>query len=356
MDHDRRPRRQVVAHMTKLLKALGQNAQGMEEEYGVNRRHIEKFRQDRWGSTSREELQILMSLGDQCGVQFLTLETDEVWKTFDATAASFLSRDAYGIRQEDTEAMQSLLKEGIHLDQPERGDLIAKMKERNCVVIGSPKYNEPCRIALEELFAVANATGPSDIPFRFIWNDLAASHPENRFYARAGAKDELGVELLLEESGEPPKPRARGKGNQGKLSLGEPKSTFLKADLPKTATNEYGWDYGIFVMCRKPFQTTADVTTVMLCGLSGFATKEMARELSQGLLFLHPSYVTDSTPLWRILCCPWKREGRSVQAHSRGRGWIDPADEAAVKRVAIVSRRPPPGRLTEPEEGENYRR
>lgn len=356
MDHDRKPRRQVVAHMTKLLKALGQNAQGMEDDYAVNRRHIEKFREDRWGSTSREELQILMSLGDQCGVDFLTLETDEVWKTFDAMAASFLSRDAKGIRHEDTEAMQCLLKEGIHLDQPEGGDVVAKMKEKNCVIIGSPKYNEPCRIALDELFRSGESQDASDIPFRFRWSDLSADHPENRFYARSSASGEIGVELLVEDGGEQPKRRPKGTANQGKLSLGERRSAFLKADLPKATAHAYGWDYGIFVMCRKPSQTKANVTTVMLCGLSGFATKEMARELSQGLLFLHPAHVKDGIPLWRIFCCPWKREGRSVRAHSRGRGWINAADSEAIKKAGSDSLRPPPGRVSEPEDEDDYAR
>ncbi|MFA5911093.1 MAG: hypothetical protein WC815_20150 [Vicinamibacterales bacterium] len=341
--------------MTKLLKTLGQNAQGMEEDYGVNRRHIEKFRQDRWGSTSREELQILMSLGDQYGVDFLTLETAEVWRSFaGTTAASFLSRDAHGIRQEDTDAMGFLLKEGIHLDAPDSGDIIAKMKTRNCVIIGSPKYNDACRAGLEALAdSSKQPKGGLGTPFKFVWNDWQASDRKTPFCASAGANGAIGIEVLIEDGGgERPSKR---KGKQINLSLGESKAVFLKADLP-FGTTDYGWDYGVFVMCRKPFDTDADVTTVMLCGLSGFATKEIARELSLGLLFLHPKHVHDGRPVWRILRCPWKREGRSVTAHSRGRQWIDPADVKAVKAAAAESRQPPPGRTGEPDDEGEYLR
>ena len=154
MTDQRKPRRQVVAHMTDLLKKLSETPEGMQLNYGVNRRHIIKFQKDSWGSASREELQILMSLADQRGMDFLTLETDEVWRTFDdSLAVSYCSRKRGRLRGEDLRAMDCLVKEGIHLEPPDTGDVIARMATRNCVLFGSPKNNPECEDALRELFA-----------------------------------------------------------------------------------------------------------------------------------------------------------------------------------------------------------
>jgi hypothetical protein len=116
--------------------------------------------------------------------------------------------------------------------------------------------------------------------------------------------------------------------------------------LPKEG-GEYGWDFGVFVMCRKPLSAEKNVTTVMLGGITGFATEEISRELSRGLLFLHPDRVQDGRPLWRILCCPWTREGRRVSAHSGGRRWLDPDDIRGLRDLERDCTKPPPRRGTE---------
>jgi hypothetical protein len=315
----------------------------MESTYGVNRRHIEKFRQDRWGSTSREELQILMSLADTQGFAFLTLEEDQLWATFKGTrGVTFVSRRTTGVRSEDLEAMKFLLDEGIHLDPPEAGEISAKVRSRNVVSFGSPKNNRDCDEALRLFFPDAADAGPA--PFQFVWTDWNPSDKTSPFGAQAAGIADVGLRVAV-----PPTAKT-GAAKRHQRDAGKARATvLLRADLAAFSDQDYGWDFGILVMCRQPLKTSANVTTVLIGGLSGFSTQEVARDLSQGLLFLHPKHIVPGRPLWRILCCPWKKEGTHPVRHSRGRRWLDPTDAKAVGKMAADSLRPPPGRLIDEE-------
>lgn len=344
--------------MTKLLEALGDDsAADLQERFGINKRHIAQFRQDRWGVTSRRELQILMSFAHQYGFSFLTLEPDQIWKTFDVgEAATFLSGAGRGgrrgMRDEDIAAMKLLSGEGIHLDTPENDGEVAPttMLERNCVLIGSPKYNAASDLALRSLAADTQRTGSfQHIPFKFVWNDWQSVGKESAFCAQSTEDGRVGLEVAL-----PSFPSRSRKRKAQQLGAIDEKAVrvFLSADLESTG-KDYGWDFGVFVLCRHPLGTDAEVTTVLLGGLSAYATKEIARELSLGLLFLDFSHVAPGVPLWRILCCPWKRKGRSITAHAGGRRWLNPLDAhdaAELRRLVEDSQRLPPRRATDIDE------
>lgn len=111
----------------------------------------------------------------------------------------------------------------------------------------------------------------------------------------------------------------------------------IRAQLANNTTLQSGRDFGLFVLCRKPLDAKEDVTTIALCGLSGWSTSEVADDLSQGLLFLHRKKIEYGQPLWRILACPWRRDGRIIRPIASGRRWIDPSDLTALKRLASDS-------------------
>lgn len=221
-----------------------------------------------------------------------------------------------------------LLSQGIGLDTTLDGDVEQHMRDRNCVFIGSPKYNEFCDGALTKLLADG-----SQPPFQFMWSD--APGRRSPLFAKGPS---LGLHVRVPDS---------STSEQLPLTLNEPATAVLKADLP--IDKRIGWDYGVFVICRQPFGTKHEVTSVFLCGFSGYATEQLAHELAQGLLFLHPSEIKKNKPLWRILRCPWKLQGRTPIRHSDGRRWINPDKTEAVLDAAKKSGEPPPSKQKEPE-------
>jgi len=323
--------------MNRLLKRLGLNAQGMQDTHGINRRHVAKFERGEWASASREELQILFTLSEP-EFRFLSLEVDEIWRTFgEAVGSAYLSqRRNHTTRPEDLDALKLLLQAGLRLEYHPVGEIASHLETQNCVVIGSPKNNPACETAFA---AIAEKAGGCPLYLR--WDDWNSAVRTSRFCGQSSAKGQISIEVEAEE----PAPLRDGRSvGINLLRDRRPKSRLKKVDLKTTrpGSSSYGWDFGFLLVWRKPLATSEDVTTIVFGGLTGFSTKEIATDLNRGILFIDTDEIRDNVPVWRILCCPWRRRGQKLIPHSGGRRWINPRDWKELQEAADASKKKPP--------------
>lgn len=336
MDNSPLPRRQLVAHMSRLLKKLELNAQEMQDTHSINRRHVAKFERGEWASASREELQILFTLSAP-EFSFLSLEVDEIWRTFGETVGpAYLSqRRNRTTRSEDLDALNLLLEAGLRLDYHPAEEIAANLAAKNCVVIGSPKNNAAC----EAVFA-AIADKAGGCPLYLRWDDWDALQRTSRFCGRSNTKGQISIEIEAEEPVLHREGRTRINLLNDRRPQPRPKKVELKTSRP--GSSKFGWDFGFLVAWRKPLGTKEDVTTIAFGGLTGFSTKEIATDLNRGILFIDPNEIKENVAVWRILCCPWRRRGQNLLPHSGGRRWINPKDWKELQEAVKASKKSPP--------------
>jgi hypothetical protein len=143
------------------------------------------------------------------------------------------------------------------------GDVEKDLRERNCVIIGSPKANPASEIALALLWQAepfnANKDNRSKIPISFL-----------------GMSMEHGSALLVEST------------RHGILLPGSTGNCYLKVDwLPPEKFGPYvglGRDAAILVVCHRPLGTERDVTSIVIAGYTGLATLVAAQELTRKTL------------------------------------------------------------------------
>src|SRR5215211_6753858 len=89
-----RLRKQLVVRMSELLRRMRMTATSLGAEFDINREHIKQFQNDTWQEIARDELQILMTLSQENGLDFLELRPHPVWETFEEKPAVFFIGEA----------------------------------------------------------------------------------------------------------------------------------------------------------------------------------------------------------------------------------------------------------------------
>jgi hypothetical protein len=239
------------------------------KEFGdLDRRTLVKLIEDREGkpwSLDRDKLYKYMMFAQRNGFSPFSIEWHPVWRTFENSkdpiviirgpggvdaSVEVLLRDHFRQLHSATEA------------QLANGNVENIMISRNCVIVGSPKLNPACEIAMARLWGAE----PYD--------------------SRKANRDRIPVHFL----GIKPEPATRGSSileESSRYGLnvqppGEKKRRFVRMDwIPQerfeSATGK-GQDAATVVSCFRPLGTEAEVTTIIIAGYTGLATLVAAQQ------------------------------------------------------------------------------
>ena len=261
----RRPVRQLEFRMRALLRASHLSPEGIEREYGFNSEQVIAFCTDTWTSVSRAELQIFSTLAEQFDVTFQERPIHPAWRALEAStrpAVLFLSVGPdRGTQTRDAEAEAAMTAPtGLSTERFKgmvtKRAVVRAMQSENCIFIGGPRYNLGTTYALEHLWK-----NGGDVPFRFIWPEPRKAGRSTGAARSGAATDAPGLICRV--------------GNQ---------DHHVPISPPDRDTE--GFDLGVLVVCLDPPGAPSGVTSIILAGHSGFATKDMARDLAEGTVFV----------------------------------------------------------------------
>jgi hypothetical protein len=285
---------------------------------------------------SRPEIEALINWCHRRGDHFFVERAQpDVWETFrtGSPITVFLGMTEKGLKlQDDIEVLKRLLERIVASDaHPEQfgvrdqAVVLSAMKERNCIFIGSPRFNPATDIALTAL-AAAKVFGPSSrhlLPVRF------ANSTWRTVFDRYA-------------SVEPPRPPAQA----GLWVQASDRSTqFLRIPwLPRedySARRVFAFDAGLLVVARKPLKTSAHVTTIIVAGMTALATKAMAEDLQAGQVDFDDIALPVGRAATRIAVIPYRKPAmQEFGEPTKGREWlsIDRAIERWDELLRLRSR------------------
>ncbi|HEX4959470.1 MAG TPA: hypothetical protein VF173_01430 [Thermoanaerobaculia bacterium] len=237
----------------------------LKRELDMDARTIDKLiadsESDPW-RLKRAALHRLCLFAHSHGVDAFRIEPHPIWKGFENSEALLFR----GPKKSDIPVEDHLVKYFERLtcevnSSTSFSGLDEKMREHNCVIIGSPKANRASELALTLLWGAepfdSSAKNREKIPISFLGMQTDSKEPS----------------ALLQE------------GTRHGLSIlpsGAKEKSFLKADwLPPEKFGPYkgtGQDAAVLVVCNRPLGTKNDVTTVVIAGYTGLATLVAAQE------------------------------------------------------------------------------
>lgn len=255
----------VLCMLRVIREELGLTKEDLKRELGIDARAIDKLIADSdakpW-RLDREQLRRYFLFAHSHGFEPFTMEPNAIWKTFANTRAVIFR----GQRKADVPVESHLVKYferlNCEVETSTNSDGIEEaMKEHNCVIIGSPKANPACEIALAWLWKAepfsANAKNRDRLPISFLGMTAEITPPS----ALLQESKRHGLTILHTDS------KAR---------------TFLKVDwLPPEeygSHNGIGQDAAILVGCQQPMGTEKNVTTIVIAGYTGLSTLVAAEE------------------------------------------------------------------------------
>lgn len=317
----------LVVSLDEIMKRIKKSDAALERELCINREHIRKIRNGTFKSITRRELQTLMEWAQRHGSnQLFTLEPHPIWGSFDGKREIRVLRGEGATNNAliwDNRVEGSLLNFFNRLEWPVKTRTVALspqqvyslMKKYNCVFIGSPKYNPMTEIALAALWQVepfnASKANREKLPFLFVWEDGTAKQIKSAFVQPPCDQRKAGLYV-----------------NPGD---GVTKPQFLEVTWsPLEKYMEWhgtGRDAGVLVVCRRPLETSHDVTTIVVAGYTGLATAEIARDLVEGSIDIDSAELEPAgQPALRFLMLPYlKFQGVDVRKPKiKGRVWIGP--------------------------------
>lgn len=261
----------VVCTLRQIQEELGWTRLELASKLEVDPRALKNFLSDEGGKKwrlDRDVLHRLVFFAHAHGRQLFQVEPHPMWETFVKKHDIAIFR---GGKKEDADVERCLHR---YLD--ERFDSSASavagspsdlMKQRNCIIIGSPKHNRASEIALALLWgAEPNDGSPKNqerIPFHFAGMELSSG---------------LDSALVTRDS-------SLGYG----INVLDPKTEerrLLKVDwLPPDeykSSMKSGQDVAVLVACYRPLGTSEPVTTIVISGYTYLSTLEATRALECG--------------------------------------------------------------------------
>lgn len=269
--------------MTELLNRLeraGTTLQRMEKKFELTPEHVQQLIDDTWLQIRRRELQMLLALAIDNHMtvnEFLTIRPHPAWETFaGATPVLFRGRVKGGdvvqvdadVENQLTKRMDLPLATRIYdpeeaRDPPQFVDFVRRtMTARNCIFLGGPKYNPYTEAALALLWGVTPFSPNEGVPVRIGVSELKKMNTASSFCVEASERQPFGFMVKHKDS-----PLIRLKTNS------------VKQD-------ESGWDVGLLLVCRRPLNTDADVTTIVIFGHQAPSTIALTENLYHGLPYL----------------------------------------------------------------------
>lgn len=262
----------VISHVRKLTLDLDWNEDDLARAIGIDPRSALKLIEDGKWELRRETLHRLFLLGFEQGLDHGVFEVrqHELWDTFKGAQASIFRADVTwdtkvegGIRDflAHLNCAPTLASSGASAENIR--DLV---RTRNCIFIGSPKANRASEIVLSLFDGAA--------PF-----DASSANRERasiQFLGRSMSHKDAGSTILAESTW------------CGILFRSPDKREPLRVKVDWVSEDEFrgaaleGVDGAAIVVCRRPLDATADVTTLVIAGYTGLATQQAAEDLIHG--------------------------------------------------------------------------
>jgi hypothetical protein len=281
----------------------------LAKELRINHAEMTRLCEDRWTGIKRKDLQQLLFWSHRAKTQLFTVSPHTVWENFLASPTLFSKGQtpSGAPRVWDAKVDQvlgpALGKEGCQVEamQPLRDVDAARvqMQTKNCIFVGSPKWNRDSDLALRALFDI---TGRKQPPFRFVVRESAIESP---FISVTDKNEEVGITM----------------GGDVRFGVGWTDPSAYPDWTGKAN------DAGLLIVCRQPFKTKESVTTIVLAGFTGLATYAMSRDLVSGEFSVFADELTPGQPLLRVLRARYTKVGASDESRellAKGYRWFGP--------------------------------
>lgn len=255
----------VLCMLREIQEELGLTMADLERELGMDSRSIDKLIEDSdsdpW-RLDRENLHRFLLFAHSHGFDGFQIEPNSIWRTFENQRAVIFR----GPTKADVPVESHLVKYFERLNCEVESAISSEgieeaMRERNCVVIGSPKANPASEVALALLWGaepfIGEAPNREKIPISFFGMQREGGAPS----ALLQQSTRYGFHIL------PP---------------GATERKYLKVDwLPPEKFGPYkgtGQEAAILVGCNRPLGSQKDVTTIVVAGYTGLSTLVAAQE------------------------------------------------------------------------------
>jgi hypothetical protein len=317
----------LVSNLGKILEALNLSDLGLEKRTGINREHIAQVRDGNFKTISYRELHVFMGLANQAGMELFTLRHHPIWNSFKGTSVKLIREGGQSIWASKVESQLAVffLSEAQNLAcraEPIIGlhntpEVLNLMKTHNCIFTGSVKYNKATEIALAALWDMQAFVSTNEnlkkAPLAFAFPEWSEGRGESAFVEPLTTSQRPGLYI-------------------NNVSGSAKKRHFL--ELTYISPPEYrmwsglGWDGGLLVVCRRPLQTKADVTTIIIAGYTGIATSEMAREVTQESINIGAKELEAERPIVRYFRFRFRKTAGDDQPDRimKGRQWFYPTE------------------------------
>lgn len=259
----------VTCTLNEIQKDLRLTKARLERDLGMDSRTIDKLLADSdddpW-RLDREMVRRLVLFAHGHGYEAFRVEPHTIWRSFQGSAATIFRGPTKADAPVENHLVSylELLHCEVHTSTSPDG-IEEVMKEKNCLIIGSPKANRASEVALAKLWGaepfISTPTNRARIPFSIL--GMPPSFAVDSAVLKEGPRH--GIEFQLP---------------------GRKESRFLKVDWypPEKygAATGRGQDSAIVVACHRPFGTELDITTIVLSGYTGLATFVAAQEVTSG--------------------------------------------------------------------------
>jgi hypothetical protein len=260
----------VVCSLSDIKNDLKLSVAYLAHVLGMDRRSVERLLADHdddpW-RLDRGPLHRLLLFAHEHGYEAFRFEPHELWATFMNDPEIVIFRAP---SQEDTKVERHLQGYFNRLDSvthtstapPQPGEVEEVMRRKNVVIIGSPKSNPACEIALARLWQAepfaTQAGNRARVPVHFLG---MSPDPGAKGSAMLEASTRHGFNIKVP-------------GGAGRRFL---RVDWVPPDRFPPAKFE-GYDAALVVACRRPLGTEADVSTVVLAGYTALATLTAAEQ------------------------------------------------------------------------------
>ena len=288
----------VVCMLREIMNELGLSKGELTKELKIDYRSLEKLLvdsdKDPW-RLDRETLHRYMLFAHAHDFDAFQIAPHPIWRTFENNDDIAIFR---GSNRADAPVEDYLNNYFARLHSTANSTMVSdglgeSMRQKNCVVIGSPKFNQASETALALLWGAE--------PFN--------ESPENR--------QKIPLHFLGMKLDSPRKSAVLIESPRHGLDVRVPQAqhySYLKVDwLPpesyRSSTKD-GQEAAALVACYRPLGTQADVTTIVIAGYTGISTLEAAREATYKVIPDLSPAETPGEPCFAMLKFRYKKRAQ----------------------------------------------
>lgn len=319
-------RYQVEFRLRPTLQELEVEGKAVAAELGINPPQFERLCDGDWTHISRADFQKLLCWGKKHDKQLIAIVENPLWRTFskrDVVVLRGKSDTGNPLASDsdvETELLSALEQQQCRIQtramdvEEAKSSIPNLMSTTNCIFIGSPKLNAASEVALAELWALkpfdSTKRNQERSPLLFLWE--SGYNGRSGFGRPANDGEEIGIYVGTRD--------ANGITKQRHVAPVDWKPQKAYANWTGKAR-----DAGAIVACYKPLNSQAEVTSIVLAGHSGFATRDMALDFVGDGLRFEVEELRPGAPIMKVLSAPYKKTSGSAGSRVRlvrGRRWF----------------------------------